>query len=69
VKKLLEKYPVHSAYVNCELQEYQSALLATNSELLAEFIGNRKLIIFDEAQHIPTVGLTLKVLIDTFPEV
>jgi hypothetical protein len=65
----LEKYPVHSAYVNCELQEYQSALLATNSALLAEFIGNRKLIIFDEAQHIPTIGLTLKVLIDTFPEV
>ena len=69
VRRLLDKYPAHSAYVNCELQEYQSALSTTNSALLAEFIGNRKLIIFDEAQHIPTIGLTLKVLIDTFPEV
>jgi hypothetical protein len=47
VKKLLEKYPVHSAYVNCELQEYQSALSSANSVLLGEFVGNRKLIIFD----------------------
>lgn len=69
VKYLLRKFPEKSAYINCELQEYKDALSTTNSGLLAEFIGNRELIIFDEAQHITNIGLVLKVLIDTFPQV
>lgn len=69
VKHLLGKFSEKSAYINCELQEYKDALSTTNSGLLAEFIGNRKLIIFDEAQHIANIGLVLKVLVDTFPQV
>lgn len=69
VKNLLTKFSEKSAYINCELQEYKDALSTTNSGLLAEFIGNRELIIFDEAQHIANIGLVLKVLVDTFPQV
>lgn len=69
VKYLLGKFSEKSAYINCELQEYKEALSTTNSGLLAEFIGNRELIIFDEAQHIANIGLVLKVLVDTFPQV
>lgn len=69
VKHLLGKFSEKSAYINCELQEYKDALSTTNSGLLAEFIGNRELIIFDEAQHIANIGLVLKVLVDTFPQV
>ncbi|MHA7130861.1 ATP-binding protein [Algoriphagus namhaensis] len=69
VKYLLTKFSEKSAYINCELQEYKDALSTTNSGLLAEFIGNRELIIFDEAQHIANIGLVLKVLVDTFPQV
>ena len=69
VKYLLTKFSEKSAYINCELQEYKDALSTTNSGLLAEFIGNRELIIFDEAQHISNIGLVLKVLVDTFPQV
>jgi len=69
VKHLLTKFSEKSAYINCELQEYKDALSTTNSGLLAEFIGNRELIIFDEAQHIANIGLVLKVLVDTFPQV
>lgn len=69
VKNLLTKFSDKSAYINCELQEYKDALSTTNSGLLAEFIGNRELIIFDEAQHISNIGLVLKVLVDTFPQV
>jgi predicted AAA+ superfamily ATPase len=68
-KHLLAKFSEKSAYINCELQEYKDALSTTNSGLLAEFIGNRELIIFDEAQHIANIGLVLKVLVDTFPQV
>jgi predicted AAA+ superfamily ATPase len=69
VKHLLTKFSEKSAYINCELQEYKDALSTTNSGLLSEFIGNRELIIFDEAQHIANIGLVLKVLVDTFPQV
>lgn len=69
VKHLLGKFSEKSAYINCELQEYKDALSTTNSGLLAEFIGNRELIIFDEAPHIANIGLVLKVLVDTFPQV
>lgn len=69
VKHLLTKFSEKSAYINCEFQEYKDALSTTNSGLLAEFIGNRELIIFDEAQHIANIGLVLKVLVDTFPQV
>ncbi|SDC75303.1 hypothetical protein SAMN04488104_100557 [Algoriphagus faecimaris] len=69
VKKLLEDNPNDSSYLNCELQENQDLLSHTNSILLKDFIGQKKLIILDESQHIPQIGLILKVLVDTFPSV
>lgn len=67
-KMLLEKYP-NSKYVNCELLQNKMALETTNSELLKSFIGNYQLIILDEAQHIIDIGLVLKIIVDTFPEI
>jgi len=67
-KMLLEKYP-NSKYVNCELLQNKTALETTNSELLKSFIGNYQIIILDEAQHIINIGLVLKIIVDTFPEI
>jgi predicted AAA+ superfamily ATPase len=69
VKKLLENYIQDSAYVNCELQEFKEVLNTTNSVLLKDFIGRKKLVVFDEAQNIENIGMVLKVLVDTFPDV
>ncbi|MCH6199796.1 ATP-binding protein [Aquiflexum sp. LQ15W] len=69
VKKLLENYPQESAYINCELQEFKDVLNTTNSVLLKDFIGQNKLVVFDEAQNIENIGIVLKVLVDTFPNV
>jgi uncharacterized protein len=69
VKELLSNLKEESAYINCELQEYKDALATTNSALLTAFIGSKKVIVFDEAQHIADIGLILKVLVDTFPDV
>lgn len=69
IKELISQHPEHSAYINCELQEYKETLSNTNSALLRQFIGNKKLIVFDEAQHITEIGLILKVLVDNFPDV
>lgn len=68
VKTLLAENKIESTYLNCELQENQELLSHTNSVLLKDFVGEKKLIILDEAQHIPQIGLVLKVLVDTFPQ-
>lgn len=56
-------------YLNCELLQNKTALSTTNSELLKDFLGNYRIIVLDEAQHIEQIGLILKILADTFPEI
>ncbi|HPF64990.1 MAG: ATP-binding protein [Lentimicrobium sp.] len=55
-------------YLNCELLQNKSALSTTNSGLLKDFLGNYRMVVLDEAQHIDQIGLVLKILADTFPE-
>lgn len=57
------------AYFNCETLQVKEMLDTTNSITLGLSIGNKKLIAFDEAQTIPDIGLKLKILHDTFPDI
>lgn len=66
-KQILQKYK-NTKYVNCELLQYKAVLETTNSELLNDFFTDLKLVVLDEAQHIKNIGLTLKILVDTFPK-
>ena len=45
--------------------QLQDASIAT----LKQIIGKAKIIVIDEAQRIPNVGITLKLIIDNFPDV
>lgn len=67
-KAIMEKHGDAARYINCEIQQYRTALQTTNTAMLNDFLGNYKLIVLDEAQSIPDVGLTLKVLTDTRPD-
>ncbi len=67
-KHYIEKYN-NSMYINCELLQYKKVLETTDTELLKDFFGNKKLIILDEAQSIKNIGLVLKIIIDTMPEI
>ena len=67
VKQVLKKHP-KSKYINCELLQNRTALETTNSTLLKDIIGSNKLVVLDEAQSIPDIGLTLKIIADTFPD-
>lgn len=66
-KSIIENYE-NSRYINCELLQNKTALETSNSDLLKTFLGNYHLIVLDEAQHIKNIGLILKILVDTFPE-
>ena len=68
VNEIIKNYP-DSKYINCELLQNKELLETTNSEKLKFFLGNFKLIVLDEAQSINQIGLVLKVLHDTFPEI
>ncbi len=68
VKDICNQMP-DSKYFNCELLQNRDILQTTNSELLFSAIGSYKLVIFDEAQSIDNIGLILKIIHDTFPEI
>lgn len=64
-----EKQGIKTLYLNCELISVNQKLETTNEQDLKDFLGNNKLVILDEAQHVQNIGLTLKILIDTYPEI
>jgi uncharacterized protein len=69
VKELLKKFDVSKNYYNCELLSVKSILETKDPYKIKNFIGDSKLVVFDEAQKINDIGLVLKLLFDTFPEV
>ena len=68
-KTLLMPFGDDSAYFNCEIQSVRSALSVQEPQALRRFIGDKKIVVLDEAQTVPEIGLILKLLIDTFPEI
>lgn len=68
VKSIIEKYPKDSLYLNCDEIDVRQALTDKTSTELKSFIGNSRLVIIDEAQRVKNIGLTLKLLVDNFPE-
>ncbi|MEK7538722.1 MAG: ATP-binding protein [Patescibacteria group bacterium] len=68
-KKLLGEYGAEDAYFNCELTEVRAALRVGAPEKLKNLIGEKKIIVLDEAQTVENIGSILKTFIDTYPEV
>jgi len=51
-------------YLNCDEPDVRAALTDRNSTELRRVIGDYKLVIIDEAQRVPNIGITLKLIID-----
>ncbi|MEW5821341.1 MAG: ATP-binding protein [Cyanobacteriota bacterium] len=56
-------------YLNCDLISIRQAIETENEEQLKQQLGNAKLVILDEAQRIENIGLILKILVDTYPDI
>jgi len=67
-KDILKDYGDESHYVNCDEPDVSRALQDKTSTELRAFLGNYKLVVIDEAQRVRDIGLTLKLLVDTYPE-
>ena len=68
VKKIADDYKGQSSYFNCDLISVQDALSIPEANRIKNFLGDHNIIILDEAQRIKNIGLILKILIDTYPE-
>jgi predicted AAA+ superfamily ATPase len=58
-----------SVYLNCDEPDIRRALSRRTSTELSALVGNNRLALIDEAQRVPEIGLTLKLLADTLPKV
>ncbi|MDR1453032.1 MAG: ATP-binding protein [Candidatus Margulisbacteria bacterium] len=56
-------------YINCELLDAKRSLETTNEKLLKNYLGSNDIVVLDEAQNIENIGLILKIIVDTYPEI
>lgn len=69
VKDIMAKFPDESTYFTCDEADVRLALSHQTSTQLKHFVGNHKLIVIDEAQRVSGIGLSLKLLVDTYPDI
>ena len=69
VKEIRKKYPDNSAYLDCDEPDIRAAFSNRTSTEIKSFLGDKKMAILDEAQRIKDIGLTLKLMVDSFPEI
>jgi predicted AAA+ superfamily ATPase len=62
-------YSAESLYLNCDEPDIRLALSERTSTELRLLLGNHRLVLIDEAQRVRNIGLTLKLLVDNFPEI
>lgn len=67
-KALMASLGDEATYFNCEISSVQLGLSVKEPQALKRFVGSKKMIVLDEAQNVPDIGLVLKLLIDTFPD-
>ena len=67
-KKILEEQK-ESGYFNCELASIRKHFIVGEPTLLKNLVGDKKMVVFDEAQTIENIGTILKVFVDTYPTI
>lgn len=65
---LLASIPLRSRFVNADELIYREPLSSQNRQRLGEVLGDADLLVIDEAQRVPNIGINLKILIDSFPK-
>ena len=67
VKDILNDFP-NSVYLSCDEPDVREAFTNKTSTEMKAFIRDAKTIVLDEAQRVSGIGLSLKLLHDTYPE-
>lgn len=68
VKKLAESISSNFLYLNGDEASVQNSLTEASISFLRSYLGQSKVVVLDEAQRIPKIGLTLKLIVDNFTD-
>ena len=68
-KKLIKEFRDEGAYFNCEELSVRHHFSLGEPGKMKELVGDKKIVVFDEAQTIQNIGAILKVFIDAYPNV
>lgn len=68
LKMLMSDTKAKTLFWNCDEPDIRQKLSNPTSTQLGTDIGNSELILIDEAQRVKNIGITLKLLIDNFPQ-
>ncbi len=69
LKEFIREQADEVLFLNCDESLTVSLLVNRNLRQLQTMIGTTKIIVIDEAQKVDNIGLTLKMIVDNFPEV
>lgn len=69
VESILQNQNIEYLYLNGDDSDVRENLTNTTSTMLRLIIGNKKLVFIDEAQRIPNIGLTIKLITDQIKDV
>lgn len=69
VKEILEKFGTDGKYINCDILQNRQGLESQDDKKLREFLGTGKIFVIDEAQRVQNIGINLKILVDTYPDI
>jgi predicted AAA+ superfamily ATPase len=67
-RALVDSVSMRSRFINADELIYREALSSQNRQRLGEVLGGAELLVIDEAQRVPNIGINLKILVDSFPE-
>ena len=69
IRHLLDRYGSQVLWLNGDNPDTKNLLSGISSAAWKRIIGLRKIVVVDEAQRIENIGLSLKLVIDEFPDV
>ena len=67
-KQIAKNYK-KSLYLNCDDPVVVSSLTEKSAIELRSYIGDSNLVIIDEAQRVENIGISIKLIHDTYPEI
>jgi predicted AAA+ superfamily ATPase len=69
VQELVKQTGETFLWLNGDEADVRENFSNTTSTRLKTLIGNNRIVVFDEAQRIPNIGITLKLLVDNFKDI
>jgi predicted AAA+ superfamily ATPase len=69
IKEIGNKYPAERVYLNCDEPDIREQLTEATSTKLKNLVGQKTLILIDEAQRVKNIGITLKLFADEIKNV